>query len=530
MGMPGNPPPINVAISIKRKDVYSIQSNTTTENLPVMIFNEDNIELTGNFTTDSISFNNPGTISNITQTTTNTTITTLGDIYRYPPTGFSNYISIQSSTAATSNSIILPGFSVDTSTHKYTYNANSKLPLTSNSMLGYIASSSSLSPYSGQFGNPSMAAYNAFDMNDNTFFRSAEAYSGSSFENPSVYTGEYSTTTNNGTTYPGEWLQIQLPEAISLHSYSLRTGGGMGGNVDYVILGSNDGSTWNLLDTRSVSSASYYTFDNMTSNSYTTYRLVYLYLSGGGDMNVNQWDLNYDDISLIEDTATQIRYEGTVPFESYGTQGTVSNPIQPSDTRPYAFDTGFIDKTFTVGDEIYFVVDYNGNPYPEMMPGMPGFPPSINVAISIKRMDASSTQIETTNTTVPIMTFNVDNVGIGTTSPYHKLHVEGNIYSSGEITAYSDLRFKENIHTLDNCLDKISNCRGVSYTRKNSESTHIGFIAQELENIFPDVVHTNPYNGVKSVAYGNITAILVECIKELQNEIKELKSYYQNNK
>ena len=118
------------------------------------------------------------------------------------------------------------------------------------------------------------------------------------------------------------------------------------------------------------------------------------------------------------------------------------------------------------------------------------------------------------------------NIGIGTTSPGYKLHVMGPIYSSDRITAFSDIRFKENIKTLSNTLNKVERCRGVSYKKIDTGENHVGFIAQELETVFPEVVFTDEMSGLKSVAYGNITAILLESIKELSQRLKRMESKF----
>ena len=67
--------------------------------------------------------------------------------------------------------------------------------------------------------------------------------------------------------------------------------------------------------------------------------------------------------------------------------------------------------------------------------------------------------------------------------------------------------------------------RGVSYTRTDfdTERTHIGVIAQEIEQILPEVISENE-NGIKSVSYGNIVGILIEAIKELKKQLDEVKS------
>jgi len=101
----------------------------------------------------------------------------------------------------------------------------------------------------------------------------------------------------------------------------------------------------------------------------------------------------------------------------------------------------------------------------------------------------------------------------------------GNFTASGDVTAYSDRRFKHNIETIDNALDKVTKMRGVSYEKDNRNS--IGVIAQEVEEVIPEVVHTDT-DGMKSVAYGNIVGVLIEAIKEQQKRIEALEEIIKN--
>jgi len=94
----------------------------------------------------------------------------------------------------------------------------------------------------------------------------------------------------------------------------------------------------------------------------------------------------------------------------------------------------------------------------------------------------------------------------------------GTIVAQGDITAFSDMNLKSNIRTIDNALNKVCDLRGVFYTKDGEAGT--GVIAQEIENVLPEVVHNGEY---KSVAYGNIVGVLIEAIKELRNEVKSLK-------
>jgi hypothetical protein len=105
------------------------------------------------------------------------------------------------------------------------------------------------------------------------------------------------------------------------------------------------------------------------------------------------------------------------------------------------------------------------------------------------------------------------------------LKVNGNIYASGDITALSDEKYKNNIITIDNSLDKIEAMRGVYFNKSNDDinKRHIGLIAQEVEKIIPEVIIESEDTG-KSIAYGNLIGLLIEGIKELSNKIKILES------
>ena len=100
----------------------------------------------------------------------------------------------------------------------------------------------------------------------------------------------------------------------------------------------------------------------------------------------------------------------------------------------------------------------------------------------------------------------------------------GNFTATGDVISESDARVKENVHTIENGLDKVLAMRGVTYTKINSDDdkTHTGVIAQEVEAILPEVVSEKD-DGMKTVAYGNMVGVLIEAIKDLKAEIEELK-------
>ena len=100
------------------------------------------------------------------------------------------------------------------------------------------------------------------------------------------------------------------------------------------------------------------------------------------------------------------------------------------------------------------------------------------------------------------------------------LTVNGNIVASGDVTAFSDERLKSNIKTIDSALEKVQNLRGVTFDKDGKES--LGVIAQEVQKVIPEVV--NQGEEYLSVAYGNMVGLLIEAIKEQQQQIEELKA------
>jgi len=98
----------------------------------------------------------------------------------------------------------------------------------------------------------------------------------------------------------------------------------------------------------------------------------------------------------------------------------------------------------------------------------------------------------------------------------------GSFVATGDITAYSDESLKTNIQTIDGALGKVEAVRGVTFDRLEDGSTSTGVVAQELYAVLPEAVKTDE-NGLHHVAYGNITGLLIEAVKELSAEVKELK-------
>ena len=134
-------------------------------------------------------------------------------------------------------------------------------------------------------------------------------------------------------------------------------------------------------------------------------------------------------------------------------------------------------------------------------------------------------------------------LGVGTASS----GVSGEIRATATITSwYSDERLKENIELIPNALEKVTSLRGVTFNANQlaesfgyiNKDRQVGVIAGDVEKVLPEAVKPAPFDliqlqeGVeisrsgenyKTVQYEKIVPLLIEAIKELNNQIKELK-------
>lgn len=113
-----------------------------------------------------------------------------------------------------------------------------------------------------------------------------------------------------------------------------------------------------------------------------------------------------------------------------------------------------------------------------------------------------------------------------------KAALGANIWTAGNVTAYSDRAVKTNLEVIPAALDKVCQINGYTYDRTDfkpdpetgamPETRQAGVVAQEVEKVLPEVV--SGVEGGKSVAYGNMVALLIEAIKELKAEVDDLKA------
>ena len=106
-----------------------------------------------------------------------------------------------------------------------------------------------------------------------------------------------------------------------------------------------------------------------------------------------------------------------------------------------------------------------------------------------------------------------------------QMDMSGNLTMAGDITAFSDIRLKDNVEVIENAIQKLIQINGVTFTRidhDDKERRYCGVIAQEVEKVLPEVV-SEDNNGIKNVAYGNMIGLLIEAIKEQNILISKMK-------
>lgn len=118
--------------------------------------------------------------------------------------------------------------------------------------------------------------------------------------------------------------------------------------------------------------------------------------------------------------------------------------------------------------------------------------------------------------------------GVYGESTYLAGFFDGDVSTTGSYQNMSDARYKTNVQTFPNGLEAILNLRGVTFDWKREEfknrhfkeGKQIGFIAQEVEKILPELVRTD-HEGYKSVAYQNVVPVLVEAVKTLNARVED---------
>jgi len=91
-----------------------------------------------------------------------------------------------------------------------------------------------------------------------------------------------------------------------------------------------------------------------------------------------------------------------------------------------------------------------------------------------------------------------------------------------DFNSTSDISLKEHIHSIKDPLGKVLQINGVGFRWKDTKEDAIGVIAQDIEEVFPELVKNNDH--IKTVNYNGLIGVLIEAVKEQQRQIEELKS------
>ena len=119
----------------------------------------------------------------------------------------------------------------------------------------------------------------------------------------------------------------------------------------------------------------------------------------------------------------------------------------------------------------------------------------------------------------------------GSSPSFHHVSASGDVVAAGDVVAYytSDIRLKDNIEVIKGSFDKIDGIRGVEFDWNEKspgwaqERGHdVGVIAQEVQKVLPEIV-TERTNGYLGVDYKRLIPLLIESIKELKQEVEDLK-------
>jgi len=142
-------------------------------------------------------------------------------------------------------------------------------------------------------------------------------------------------------------------------------------------------------------------------------------------------------------------------------------------------------------------------------------------ALSAASINNGAATFTISNNSLAINT-NTLTVSAPTTTGCNAILTTGNI-TAQDFIATSDRRLKSDIATICNAMDIVKGMRGVYFTRIGQSNRSTGVIAQEVEEVLPEVVHTSD-DGMKSVSYGNIVGVLIEAVKVLSERLEKMET------
>ena len=291
-------------------------------------------------------------------------------------------------------------------------------------------------------------------------------------------------------TIQGEWVTYDVGSAKKVAKYGITP------KVDndllkWSIVGSNDKTSWNVVDRQeqlllgSNSNVSKHTIVNPVAYRYyrvifeklkayhATYTTFYIFMKDENDAFISNIDLPMGELV------------------SAGFGG------------PNGYQAPYETKLSTNGEGV--AGDFGHGGYQDAWAGQYGV--SIYLRNGVVGYDVSTGEYSGSTTMNPIKPADLT---IGPIDSYAMLLADS-------FNCASDMKLKKNVVTIENALDKLDGMRGVyhDWNDENNKEHSIGVIAQEVQAVYPELVHEGS-DGYLSVNYPKLTAVLLQAIKELK--------------
>jgi len=226
-----------------------------------------------------------------------------------------------------------------------------------------------------------------------------------------------------------------------------------------------------------------------------------LRISSGNSLEIIS-DSSSNSVNLVAPAGMSANFDLTLPSTD-GANGTVL-------ATDGSGNLSFLDVAVELNNQTADTSTY----YPTMTTSTTGGITNLSVSSSKLSFQPSSGTLTVTDLSATDGDFS------GTVTVSNDLTVT-NDFSAGTITETSSLALKTDITPIENALDSIAALAGVSYTRRATGRRESGLIAEEVEQVLPEIVsRTGEY---KSISYSRLTAYLTEAVKSLKQEVEELK-------
>ena len=283
---------------------------------------------------------------------------------------------------------------------------------------------------------------------------------------------------------------------------------------------SGAGVTWATLSASSIGAISGVTVTNDTA---TTTPLFPIFTSSTGT-TITGVNVDTSGLTFIPSGSGSLGIGTTSPTRNLDVNGTVR------------FRSGIYDVNNTVGaaNSVLTADGSGGWSWQPVVGGGGGAISGINVTqddtgVRYPLLAAgtnTSTTTQYVDATALVYNTSSNCLGIGSLTPTSRLDIIGDVKVVGIVTASdfnssSDIKLKTNIQRITNPIEKVLQINGVSFNWKESGKATMGVIAQEVEVVLPELVSdTDP----KSVNYNGLIGLLIECVKDQQRQIDELRN------